>query len=73
MSLCLARTSTPAGSKGGYLEVTLDPIVNKSGAPRGLHFSCHDVMMCEAVCQLQRMVLRGALASPSTPSVLTGA
>ena len=43
MSLCLARNNTQAGSKGGFLEVTLDPIVNKSGALHGLHSSCWDV------------------------------
>ena len=33
MSLCLARINAQPGSKAGFLEVSLDPIVNKSGAP----------------------------------------
>ena len=31
VSLCLARQSTDAQSKVGYIEIALDPLVNKTG------------------------------------------
>ena len=31
MSLCLARQSSDAQGKVGYLEVALDPLLNKTG------------------------------------------
>ena len=73
MALCLARQSTGTEAKSGYLEIALDPIVNKTGQllchTSILHNTCFGTCMgslgpCKAGPECMLCNMTNQLAEP---------